>query len=71
MKEKNALRQLPTESGELDTGRVERIKHELEPWEKRWHALADVLGLHKIILKRRQGFLLNVCSMLPAITNVG
>ena len=28
---------------------VERVDHELEPWEKRCHALADVLDFHKII----------------------
>ena len=26
-----------------------RVEHELEPWEKRCHALADVLDFHKII----------------------
>ena len=33
----------------LAGGRIERIEHELEPWEKRCHALADVLDFHKII----------------------
>ena len=28
---------------------VQRVDHELEPWEKRCHALADVLDFHKII----------------------
>ena len=40
---------LPTEFGGLPAGRVERVEHELEPWEKRCHALADVLDFHKII----------------------
>ncbi|MBV8283138.1 MAG: nitrile hydratase subunit beta [Candidatus Eremiobacteraeota bacterium] len=43
------LTRLPTELGGLPAGPVERIEHELEPWEKRCHALADVLDFHKII----------------------
>jgi hypothetical protein len=43
------LTRLPTEFGGLQAGPVERVEHELEPWEKRCHALADVLDFHKII----------------------
>ena len=43
------LTRLPTEFGGLPAGPIERIEHDLEPWEKRCHALADVLDLHKII----------------------
>jgi Nitrile hydratase beta subunit len=43
------LTHLPTEFGGLPAGPIERIEHELEPWEKRCHALADVLDFHKII----------------------
>ena len=43
------LKQLPNDIGGLPAGRIERIEHELEPWEKRCHALADVLDFHKII----------------------
>ena len=43
------LTRLPTELGGLQAGPVERLEHELEPWEKRCHALADVLDFHKII----------------------
>jgi hypothetical protein len=43
------LKQLPTEFGGLPAGRIERVEHQLEPWEKRCHALADVLDFHKII----------------------
>src|SRR5271170_3472963 len=43
------LTRLPTEFGGLQAGPVERVEHELEPWEKRCHALADVLDYHKII----------------------
>ncbi|WP_375786982.1 nitrile hydratase [Bradyrhizobium sp. Pha-3] len=43
------LTRLPTELGGLQAGPIERVEHELEPWEKRCHALADVLDFHKII----------------------
>jgi hypothetical protein len=43
------LTRLPTEFGGLDAGPIERVEHELEPWEKRCHALADVLDFRKII----------------------
>lgn len=35
--------------GGLPADRVQRIDHALEPWEKRCHALADVLDFRKII----------------------
>lgn len=40
---------LPNDIGGSSAGPVERVDHELEPWEKRCHALADVLDFHKII----------------------
>jgi hypothetical protein len=43
------IQQLPTELGGLEAGPVVRVEHVLEPWEKRCHALADVLDFHKII----------------------
>jgi Nitrile hydratase beta subunit len=43
------ITRLPTEFGGLSAGTFERIEHELAPWEKRCHALADVLDFHKII----------------------
>jgi hypothetical protein len=43
------LKQLPTDLGGLAAGPIERVEHDLEPWEKRCHALADVLDFHKII----------------------
>lgn len=43
------LTRLPTDLGGLQADRIDRIEHELEPWEKRCHALADVLDFHKII----------------------
>ena len=43
------LRILPNETGGQDSAPFERVEHELHPWEKRCHALADVLDFHKII----------------------
>ncbi len=40
---------LPNDIGGADSGPFERTDHPLEPWEKRCHALADVLDYHKII----------------------
>jgi hypothetical protein len=40
---------LPNDIGGLDGGEFKRVDHPLEPWEKRCHALADVLDLRKII----------------------
>lgn len=45
----NLSRQLPTELGGLDAGPVERVEHEYLPWEKRCHALANVLDIRKIV----------------------
>ncbi len=43
------LKRLPNDIGGLPGEPIERVEHELEPWEKRCHALADVLDFHKII----------------------
>jgi hypothetical protein len=43
------VKRLPNDIGGLPAEPVQRIEHELEPWEKRCHALADVLDFHKII----------------------
>jgi Nitrile hydratase beta subunit len=43
------VRKLPNDIGGDAAGHIERVEHELEPWEKRCHALADVLDFHKII----------------------
>jgi len=40
---------LPNDIGGLPADPIHRVDHELEPWEKRCHALADVLDFHKII----------------------
>jgi hypothetical protein len=43
------VKRLPNDLGGLPADPIRRIDHELEPWEKRCHALADVLDFHKII----------------------
>jgi len=43
------VKRLPTEMGGLDAGPIQRVEHEYAPWEKRCHALANVLDSHKII----------------------
>ncbi len=43
------LRKLPNDIGGVPAERIDRTDHVLEPWEKRCHALADVLDFHKII----------------------
>jgi len=43
------LRRLPNDIGGLPADAIQQVDHVLEPWEKRCHALADVLDFHKII----------------------
>ena len=43
------MRRLPNDIGGLPAEPFRRVDHELLPWEKRCHALADVLDFHKII----------------------
>ena len=43
------VRRLPNDIGGLAADPIDRSDHELKPWEKRCHALADVLDYHKII----------------------
>ena len=43
------LKRLPKEMGGLDAGPIERLEHDYLPWEKRCHALANVLDINKII----------------------
>ena len=46
---KQLVNRLPNDIGGQPADPIQRIDHELEPWEKRCHALADVLDFHKII----------------------
>jgi nitrile hydratase beta subunit-like protein len=43
------VKRLPNDIGGLPADRIDRADHDLLPWEKRCHALADVLDFHKII----------------------
>jgi nitrile hydratase beta subunit-like protein len=45
----NMMNRLPNDIGGLPADRIQMVDHQLEPWEKRCHALADVLDFHKII----------------------
>jgi hypothetical protein len=45
----NLVRRLPNDIGGLPAESIKLVDHELDPWEKRCHALADVLDFHKII----------------------
>jgi hypothetical protein len=45
----NVVKRLPNDIGGLPGESIQRVDHELESWEKRCHALADVLDFHKII----------------------
>jgi hypothetical protein len=46
------MHRLPNDVGGQPAPAFERVEHELRPWEKRCHALADVLDFHKIINAR-------------------
>ena len=43
------IKHLSTELGGLEAGPIQRVEHEYAPWEKRCHALANVLDIHKIV----------------------
>jgi hypothetical protein len=43
------VKRLPNDIGGLPAERIQQVDHVLLPWEKRCHALADVLDFHKII----------------------
>jgi nitrile hydratase beta subunit-like protein len=43
------LQRLPNDIGGTAGEPIKRVEHALKPWEKRCHALADVLDFHKII----------------------
>ncbi len=43
------ITRLPNDIGGLAAAPIERTDHPLAPWEKRCHALADVLDFHKLI----------------------
>jgi len=49
MSTEDFVSRLPNDIGGFEAGSVLRVEHALEPWEKRCHALADVLDFRKII----------------------
>ena len=46
---RHRVERLPNDIGGLAAEPIKQVDHMLEPWEKRCHALADVLDFHKII----------------------
>jgi hypothetical protein len=46
---RNVVARLPNDIGGLAGEAIVRTEHELKPWEKRCHALADVLDFNKLI----------------------
>lgn len=44
-----AVERLPNDLGGVTAPKFERVEHPMQPWEKRCHALADVLDFHKIV----------------------
>jgi len=49
MTTESLVNRLPNDIGGLPADPIQMTDHELLPWEKRCHALADVLDFHKII----------------------
>jgi hypothetical protein len=45
----NLVKRLPNDIGGLPAEKIQQTDHVLLPWEKRCHALADVLDFHKIL----------------------
>jgi hypothetical protein len=43
------VRRLPNDIGGTSKDHIEIVDHELLPWEKRCHALADILDYRKIV----------------------
>jgi len=64
------VKRLPTEMGGLDAGPVQRAEHEYAPWEKRCHALANVLDIHKIVNteEKRRGIAALGSEMVAQLT---
>jgi len=46
---RNLVERLPNDIGGLPAASIDTTDHEMELWEKRCHALADVLDFRKII----------------------
>lgn len=61
---------LPNDIGGLAAGPIQQTDHELLPWEKRCHALADVLDFHKVINteEKRRGVEALGAEMIASLT---
>jgi len=46
---RNLIERLPNDIGGLPAAKIDMTDHEMQIWEKRCHALADVLDFRKII----------------------
>jgi Nitrile hydratase beta subunit len=66
----NLVKRLPTEMGGLEGGPIHRVEHEYLPWEKRCHALANVLDIHKIVNteEKRRGIAALGAEMVEKLT---
>jgi hypothetical protein len=49
MGSEDLVKRLPNDIGGMPADPIVQVEHVLEPWEKRCHALADVLDFHKIL----------------------
>jgi hypothetical protein len=49
MSTEELMKRLPNDIGGMPADPIVQVEHVLEPWEKRCHALADVLDFHKIL----------------------
>ena len=66
----NLVKRLATEMGGLDAGPIQRVEHEYAPWEKRCHALANVLDMRKIVNteEKRRGIAALGSEMVEKLT---
>ncbi|SDI95764.1 SH3-like domain-containing protein [Pseudomonas abietaniphila] len=49
MSTEELIKRLPNDIGGMPADPIVQVEHALEPWEKRCHALADVIDFHKIL----------------------
>jgi hypothetical protein len=49
MNTEHLVKHLPNDAGGAEAGPIVMTEHALLPWEKRCHALLDILDYHKII----------------------
>lgn len=61
---------LPNDLGGVPAGPIARIDHPMQPWEKRCHALADVLDARKLVSteEKRRGVEALGAQLIGALT---